>query len=55
MFRKFFSYKNPEELRHVLKEATDEEYNELLKGFNIKVTVLKDQIKNKIGVSRTRL
>ena len=55
MFKKLFGYKNPEELRQALIEATDEKYNDLLKEFNIKLTVLRDQIKIKTGVSRTRL
>ena len=40
--RKTFTYKNPQELRQALIEATDEKYNELLNDFNIKLTVLKD-------------
>ena len=55
MFKKPFGYKNPEELRQALIEATDEKYNDLLKELNIKLTVLRDQIKIKTGVSRTRL
>ena len=42
MFRKTFTYKNPQELRQALIEATDEKYNELLNDFNIKLTALKD-------------
>ena len=33
MFSKYFSYKNPKELRQALIEATDEKYNDLLKDF----------------------
>ena len=55
MFRKRFSYKNPEELRQTLIETTDEKYNEFLKALNIKLTVLKKQINTKTGISCTRL
>ena len=55
MFRKLFGYKKPLKSRKALTEATDEEYNEFLKDFNIKLTVLKDQINTNTGVSRTRL
>ena len=56
MFKKLFSYKNSEELEEALMRAdTEEQYNELLNDLNIKKTVLRDQIKTKIGVSRTRL
>ena len=44
MFRKRFSYKNPEELRQTLIETTDEKYE-----------LLKNQINTKAGVSCTRL
>ena len=54
MFRKFFSYKNPEEFRQALIEANDEKYNELLKDSNITLTVLKNQINTKTDVWRTR-
>ena len=54
MFRKFFSYKNPEEFRQALIEANDEKYNELLKDSNITLSVLKNQINTKTDVSRTR-
>ena len=55
MFRKHFSYKNSEELRHALMETTDEKYNELLKNVNIKLAVLKNQINTNSGVWRVRL
>ena len=56
IFKKLFSYKNPEELEEALIRAgTEEKYNELLNDLNIKQTVLRDQIKTKTGVSRTRL
>ena len=55
MFKKRFAYKNPEELRQALIEATDEKYNDLLKELNIKLTVLRDQVKIDTGVSCTRL
>ena len=55
MFKKRFSYKNPEELRQTLIETTDEKYNEFLKALNIKLTVLKKQINTKTGISCTRL
>ena len=55
MFRKLFSNKNSEELRHALMETTDEKYNELLKNVNIKLAVLKDQINTNSGVWRVRL
>ena len=42
MFKKTLTYKNPQELRQALIEATDEKYNELLNDFNIKLTALKD-------------
>ena len=51
MFKKRFSYKNPEELRQTLIESTDEKYNELLKALNIKLTVLKKQINTKTGIN----
>ena len=37
MFRKFFSYKNPKELRQTVVEITDEKYNKILKALNIKL------------------
>ena len=55
MFRKFFSQKNPEDLRLALIETTDEKYNELWKGLNITLTFLKNQINNKTDTSHTRL
>ena len=55
IFRKFFSYKNLEELRQALIETTDEKCNELLKDLNITLTVLKNQINTNTGVPRTRL
>ena len=55
IFRKRFSKKNPEKLRQALIETTDEKYNGLLKLLNIKLSVLKDQIKTEVGVERTRL
>ena len=55
MFRKFFSYKNPEELMQALIETTNEKYNELLKDLNVTLTVLKNQINTKTGVPRTIL
>ena len=55
MLRKRFSYKNPEELRQTLIETNDKEYNELLRDLNIILTVLKEQINTKTGVSRSRL
>ena len=54
MFKKIFGYKNPGELREALIEATDEKYNELLKELNIKLTVLRDQIKIVTGFSCAR-
>ena len=51
MFKKRFSYKNPEELRQTLIESTDEKSNELLKALNIKLTVLKKQINTKTGIN----
>ena len=53
--RKRFSKKNPEKLRQALIETTDEKYNGLLKLLNIKLSVLKDQIKTEVGVERARL
>ena len=37
MFRKFFSYKNPKELRQTVVEITDEKCNKILKALNIKL------------------
>ena len=37
MFRKFFSYKNPKELRQTVAEITDEKCNKILKALNIKL------------------
>ena len=54
MFKKLFGYKNPGELREALIGATDEKYNELLKELNIKLTVLRDQIKIVTGFSCAR-
>ena len=51
MFKKLFSYKNPEELEEALIGAD----TELLNDLNIKQNVLCDQIKTNIGVSRTGL
>ena len=56
MFRRFFGYGNPEELKYALIGANSKKKcNEILSDHNIKQTVLRDQIKTKIGVSRTRL
>ena len=56
MFKKLFSYKNPGKLEEALiRVNAKEKYNDLLNDLNIKRTVLRDQIKTKIGVSRTRL
>ena len=55
MFRKIVGYEKPLKLRQALTEATDEEYNDFLKDFNIKLTVLKDQINTNTGFSRTIL
>ena len=55
MFGKLFSSKSPIKLRQILIETTVENYNQLLKDLNIKLTVLKDQINTKTGVSRARL
>ena len=55
MFKKRFSYKNPEELRQTLIETNDKKYYELLRDLNIILTVLKEQINTKTGVSRARL
>ena len=56
MFRRFFGYGNPEELKYALIGANSKKKcNEILNDHNIKQTVLRDQIKTKIGVSRTRL
>ena len=55
MFKKFFKYDNADELRDILIDADKEEYAELLNDLKIKQTVLKDEIKIKIGVERTRL
>ena len=55
MFKKLFSYKNPEELSQALIKATNEEYNDILKDLNIKQTVLRNQAENKVGVQHKRL
>ena len=55
MFRRIVGYENPLKLRQALTEATDEEYNDFLKDFNIKLTVLRDQINTNTGFSRTIL
>ena len=55
MFKQIFSYKNPEELKLTLIETIDAKYNHIFKDLNITLTVLKNQINTKIGVSRTRL
>ena len=56
MSKKRFSYKNHEELKEdLIRAGNEEKYNELLNDLNIKQTVLRDQIKTKTGVSRTRL
>ena len=41
MFKKLFGYENPIKLMQALIEATDEEYNDLLKDLNIKLTVFR--------------
>ena len=38
----------------LIRAGNEEKYNELLNDLNIKQTVLRDQIKTKTGVSRTR-
>ena len=56
MFKKFFEYNNLEELEQDLMRAdTKENYDRLWNDVNIKQTVLRDQIKTMIGVSRTRI
>ena len=55
MFKKLFNYDNPDELRGALMDADKKECVELLNDLKIKQAVLKDQIKSKIGVERTRL
>ena len=55
MFKKLFGYETPIKLMQALIEATDEEYNDLLKNLNIKLTVFRYYTKTKIGVSCTRL
>ena len=55
IFRNIYNNKNPKELRQALIETPDEKYNELLKDLNITLTVLKNQINTKTGISRTRL
>ena len=51
MFKKL---DNPDELRDALMDANKKEYVELLNDLKIKQTVLKDQIKSKIGIEHTR-
>ena len=41
MFKKLFGYETPIKLMQALIEATDEEYNDLLKDLNIKLTVFR--------------
>ena len=55
IFRNIYNNKHPKELRQALIETPDEKYNELLKDLNITLTVLKNQINTKTGISRTRL
>ena len=55
MFKKLFNYDNPDELRGSLMDADKKECVELLNDLKIKQAVLKDQIKSKIDVERTRL
>ena len=55
MFKKRFSYKNPEELSQALIKANNEEYNDILKDLNIKQTVLRNQTENKVGIQLRRL
>ena len=56
MFKKVFEYNNLEELEQDLMRAdTKENYDRLWNDVNIKQTVLRDQIKTMIGVSRTRI
>ena len=56
MFKTLFSYKNPEKLEQAsMRTDTEEKYNQISNDLNIKQTVLRDQIKTKTGVSRTRL
>ena len=50
-FKKPFKYDNPDELRDAFMDADKKEYVEFLNN----QTILKDQIKSKIGVERTRL
>ena len=38
-----------------MRADTEEKYNEFLNDINIKQTVLRDQIRTKTGVPRTRL
>ena len=50
-FKKLFKYDNPDELRDAFMDADKKEYVEFLND----QTILKDQIKSKIGVERTKI
>ena len=49
IFKKLFKYNNPNELRDALIDADKKKYHELKNDLKIKQTVLKNQIKSKIG------
>ena len=55
MFKKFFGYDNPSELRDALMDADEKEYYEHKNDIKIKQNVLNEQIQTKIVVKCTRL
>ena len=55
MFKKFFKYDNPSELRDALMDVDEKEYYEHKNDIKIKQNVLNEQIQTKIVVKRTRL
>ena len=55
MFKKFFKYDNPNELRNALINADDKKYHELKNDIKITQNVLNKQIEAKTGVKHTRL
>ena len=55
MFRKLFSYANPNEFWNTLIDADEEKYGELLNDLKIKQKVLNEQVDTKTGIKRRKL
>ena len=55
MFKNFFKYDNPSELRDDLIDANEKKYYEFKNDIKIVQNVLNEQIKTKTDVKRTRL